>query len=79
MSINSERLPLLVKLILHVYRVKFGKANMGKVQMSWKWSFGLLESAQTAGNQMGATHPLIPFKFSNLAFIVLKYSMDTAA
>lgn len=36
---------------------------MGKVQMFWKGSFGLLGSAQTAGNQMGETHPLIPFKF----------------
>lgn len=36
---------------------------MGKVQMSWKWSLGLLGSAQTTGNQMGETHPLILFKF----------------
>lgn len=30
---------------------------------SWKWSFSLVGSAQTAGNQKGATHPLVAFRF----------------
>lgn len=33
--------------------------------MGWKWSVGLLGSAEITGNQMGATHP--PLNLQNLA------------
>lgn len=45
--------------------IKGGEANRGKVQMGWKWSVGLLGSAQITGNQMGATHP--PLNLQDLA------------